>query len=175
MILNPSRCSLLASRILKSGQSIRTMATGRRVCAASSSVRYARYNLPMARAISGTPIIATSPASTRVSTPAARISSPPDPNSSNFVSGQSCARAFASDAPCLSPLASPATIIIDKTEELRLNSDWCSVRLDSIWLDAEWVLSTWLVIDDLLYHARSLLPLKALVAARSEEHTSELQ
>src|SRR5580693_7232714 len=57
-------------------------------------------------------MMATVRASTRVSTPASCISCPPEPNISILPPGLRFVRARASEAPCLSPEASPATIII---------------------------------------------------------------
>src|SRR5262245_57762005 len=58
-------------------------------------------------------MIATSRTSTEVSTPALRISAPPEPKKWKLISGCRFRRARTSEAPCLSPLASPATSIID--------------------------------------------------------------
>src|SRR5262245_33049661 len=84
---------------------------GLRSLAASLNRRKTRRNFGSALATSSAPIIATSRASTRVSTPACLISSPPAPKNSNRIRGSSARSAETSFAPCLSPEASPATII----------------------------------------------------------------
>ncbi len=95
---------------LKSGKSIRINRSGFRRCNACLAVRMPCRRLASLKTTSVMPTTARLAAPTRIRTPAAFRDSPPIPNRKRSASFWR--RALASLAPCKSPEASPAMIMI---------------------------------------------------------------
>src|SRR5882724_1511348 len=109
----PARRAARASRRLNSGKSITTRTSGRPdPVTAARSRRYARYRPGTPATASVPPTVAAAVTSTSSSTPSAAMRRPPMPVSR--APGAAARSARASVAPCRSPEASPATIIMER-------------------------------------------------------------